>query len=112
MATFITFPIIKFDVVSQNRTNLIKLANTYQFQKSNADILHRWCELIVKYNISQKYFVLEDFLKEHQAMGLYLYGEMVLSRSKILKRTAFELFKKLSEEMDPSSLANLTEILK
>ena len=45
-------------------------------------------------------------------MGLYLYGEMALSKSKILKSMAFNLFEELKSEMDPSTSLNLCQMLK
>ena len=45
-------------------------------------------------------------------MGLYLYGEMTLSKSKTLKSMAFNLFEELKSEMDPSTSLNLYQMLK
>ena len=45
-------------------------------------------------------------------MGLYLYGEMTLSKSKTLKSMAFNLFDELKSEMDPSTSLNLYQMLK
>ena len=45
-------------------------------------------------------------------MGLYLYGEMAISQNKVLNAISLKVFEDLRDEFDPSTLANLTEMLK
>ncbi len=77
----------------------------------NADVAHRWCEVVVK---SQYADALEDvryFLQEHQAMGIYLYGELVMSTSTKFQRLANEMFDMLRTEMDDDLARNVAEML-
>ena len=106
------YGIISFFLRSQIHKGLVQLNQMFQFQSCNADIQHRWCEFIVKYCFKDGYDFLKKFLREHQAMGLYLYGEMTLSKSKTLKSMAFNLFQELKSEMDPSTSLNLYQMLK
>ena len=63
----------------------------------NIEIGHKWCELIIKNKVcltkNQQIFLtliqsqmrseqgfLESYIREHQSMGVYLHGEMILSR--------------------------------
>ena len=84
---------------------------TFCPEKCNADIQHRWCELIVLHNITEEFQFLEEFLAEHQAMGIYLYGEMKLSKNKALKRLAKKIMLDLSPEMDSGTLENVKAIM-
>lgn len=62
----------------------------------NIELGHKWCELIIKnkvclaknvqtfltliqFQIRSEQSFLENYIKEHQAMGVYLHGEMILS---------------------------------
>ncbi|XP_044796192.2 aminopeptidase O isoform X4 [Bubalus bubalis] len=74
-------------------------------------VRHRWCELIVKHKYTKAYRDVERFLQEDQAMGIYLYGELMLSedpRQQHLARRCFELSR---EQMDRSSAEVVAEML-
>ncbi|XP_027405980.1 aminopeptidase O isoform X4 [Bos indicus x Bos taurus] len=74
-------------------------------------VRHRWCELIVKHKYTKAYRDVERFLQEDQAMGIYLYGELMLSedpRQQHLARRCFELSR---EQMDKSSAEVVAEML-
>ena len=68
-------------------------------------------ELIVKYRCTEKLSFVGRFLKYHQSMGIYLYGEMKISKSKHIKSYAVQIFKELQNEMDPTMAVNVKEIL-
>ena len=80
---------------------LQRLRETYsKFIETNIEIGHKWCELILKNKVNTtcyiKYLTLlffdhfqqfrsdydfiAGFLSEHQAMGVFLYSEMILSK--------------------------------
>ena len=62
--------------------------------------------------IKEHFPFVENFLRNQQAMGLYLYGEMAISQNKVLNAISLKVFEDLRDEFDPSTLANLTEMLK
>lgn len=74
----------------------------YKIQSRNGDIKHRWCELIVKHNYPDINHI-SNFLTENQAMGVYLYGELVISENKKHKRLARKIYENLKDELDPKS---------
>lgn len=93
-------------------TTLEKLERVYGgFARQNADVKHRWCEIIVKNNHKNKLEFVRQFLTEHQSMGIYLYGEMFQSTKKLFKDAAVKLFGELSGEMDPVTVANITDLM-
>ncbi|EGW11981.1 Aminopeptidase O [Cricetulus griseus] len=72
---------------------LQRLQQTYGLQEQDAEVRHRWCELVVKHKYAKAYEQVERFLQEDQAMGVYLYGELMLSedaRQQQLARRCFE----------------------
>ena len=83
------------------------------FDRYNADIQHRLCELLVlaSTNSVKNHSFLKQFLSEHQAMGVYIYSEMALSRNKALKKLALTIFEELAPELDPSTKHNISELL-
>uniref|UniRef100_A0AC11DZ60 Uncharacterized protein n=1 Tax=Ovis aries TaxID=9940 RepID=A0AC11DZ60_SHEEP len=90
---------------------LQSLERTYHLSEQDAEVRHRWCELIVKHKYTKAYRDVERFLQEDQAMGIYLYGELMLSedpRQQHLARRCFELSR---EQMDRSSAAVVAEML-
>ncbi|XP_037706969.1 aminopeptidase O isoform X2 [Choloepus didactylus] len=94
----------------QPRT-LQSLQRTYYLEQQDAEVRHRWCELIVKHKYRDAYKHVEAFLQEDQAMGIYLYGELMVSedaRQQQLARTCFELTK---GKMDGASAKVVAEML-
>ena len=80
---------------------LKKLDSIFRLSHSaSADVLHRWCELVVKHAYSPGYPCVKWFLREHQAMGIYLYGELALSPKSELKRLGKVVLKSIIDEMD------------
>ena len=77
------------------------LESTFRLSHSaSPDAMHRWCELVVKNGYSPGYDCVKWFLREHQAMGIYLYGELALSRKVELKRLGKEILNEILDEMD------------
>ena len=44
-------------------------------------------------------------------MGIYLYGEMKLSKLKQIRTVAMQTFNELKDEMDPTMAVNVKEML-
>uniref|UniRef100_A0A8C6CZV6 Aminopeptidase O (putative) n=1 Tax=Moschus moschiferus TaxID=68415 RepID=A0A8C6CZV6_MOSMO len=90
---------------------LQSLERTYHLSEQDAEVRHRWCELVVKHKYTKAYRDVERFLQEDQAMGIYLYGELMLGedpRQQHLARRCFELSR---EQMDRSSAEVVAEML-
>lgn len=94
-----------------NKNTLEQLDQVYQFQSRNADVQHRFCELIVKASDTSRLTFVLDFLRKHQAMGIYLYGEMIMSKSKVIRKAVKTLFQDLKTDMDLDSVRNITSML-
>ncbi|XP_006898938.1 PREDICTED: aminopeptidase O-like [Elephantulus edwardii] len=87
------------------------LQQTYHLPKQDAEVRHRWCELIIKHRFIAAYGQVESFLLGDQAMGIYLYGELMVGedpRQQQLARKCFELTK---EWMDRASAQVVAEML-
>ncbi|MBZ3890688.1 Aminopeptidase O [Sciurus carolinensis] len=73
---------------------LRKFVHMFHGQLILSQVRHRWCELVVKHRHRRAYGHVERFLQEDQAMGVYLYGELMVSedaRQQQLARRCFEL---------------------
>ena len=83
----------------------------YHFVNQSPEVQHRFSELIVKHSCVDKLGFVKNFLYEHQSMGIYLYGEMAISKNKYIKRQGRRIFSDLQEEMDPTMKINVKEML-
>jgi aminopeptidase O len=83
----------------------------YHFVHQSPDVQHRFSELIVKHSCVDKLGFVKTFLYNHQSMGIYLYGEMAISKNKCIKRQARRIFSDLQAEMDPIMKINVKEML-
>ncbi|KAL4236056.1 Aminopeptidase O [Mactra antiquata] len=79
---------------------LIHLNNGFQFSHSNADVRHKWCELVVKHKLLDCYHDVGNFLIADQAMGVYLFGELIISRNKEQRKLALECYKNIENDME------------
>ncbi|XP_074425961.1 aminopeptidase O isoform X2 [Larus michahellis] len=77
------------------------------FQK----VRHRWCELVVKHKYVPGYGDVETFLREDQAMGVYLYGELMVNEDVKQQELAHKCFAAAREHMDASSAKVVAEML-
>ncbi|XP_076029632.1 aminopeptidase O-like [Oratosquilla oratoria] len=74
----------------------------YKITLKSADVRHRWCELVIKHNYPDLEEV-ERFLLRDQSMGVYLYGELIISRKRIHKELAKKVFALAKDEMDENA---------
>ncbi|MEJ1284920.1 hypothetical protein NN561_015910 [Cricetulus griseus] len=74
-------------------------------------VRHRWCELVVKHKYAKAYEQVERFLQEDQAMGVYLYGELMLSEDARQQQLARRCFERVREHMDRASAQVVSEML-
>uniref|UniRef100_A0A8C0ETD3 Aminopeptidase O (putative) n=1 Tax=Bubo bubo TaxID=30461 RepID=A0A8C0ETD3_BUBBB len=90
---------------------LQSLEKTYQLREQDAEVRHRWCELVVKQKYVPAYGDVEKFLREDQAMGVYLYGELMVNEDAKQQELAHKCFAAAREHMDVSSAKVVAEML-
>ncbi|KAI2661575.1 Aminopeptidase O [Labeo rohita] len=74
-------------------------------------VKHRWCELAVKHKHTAAYRDVELFLIHDQAMGVYLYGELMVqedARQQALARHCLSIIK---DDMDQSARSVVEEMI-
>ncbi|KAJ0019134.1 hypothetical protein NQD34_006703 [Periophthalmus magnuspinnatus] len=94
-----------------DHTTLLHLHKAFSLQRQDAEVRHRWCELVVKHGFSRAYRDVEHFLVHDQALGVYLYGELMVqedARQQALARRCLTLVR---EEMDPSARRVVEEMV-
>ncbi|XP_060556016.1 aminopeptidase O-like [Ruditapes philippinarum] len=67
---------------------------------TNADVSHKWCELVIRHNLQEYFEDIRHFLVHHQAMGVYLFGELIISRDKAQRNLTENVFTALSDDME------------
>ncbi|XP_032942208.1 aminopeptidase O isoform X5 [Catharus ustulatus] len=87
------------------------LERTYQLQEQDAEVRHRWCELVIKHKYEPGYGDIERFLRDNQAMGVYLYGELMVNEDAKQQELARKCFAAAQEHMDASSAKVVAEML-
>ncbi|XP_010220157.1 PREDICTED: aminopeptidase O [Tinamus guttatus] len=87
------------------------LEKTYKLREQDAEVRHRWCELVIKHKYVPGYGDVEKFLREDQAMGVYLYGELMVNEDAKQQELAHKCFAAAREHMDVSSAKVVAEML-
>uniref|UniRef100_A0A3Q1ESV7 Aminopeptidase O n=1 Tax=Acanthochromis polyacanthus TaxID=80966 RepID=A0A3Q1ESV7_9TELE len=87
------------------------LQRTYSLQNQDAEVRHRWCELVVKHAYAQAYGDVEHFLVHDQAMGVYLYGELMVQEDAEQQAVARRCLSLVQEEMDQSARRVVEEMV-
>ncbi|XP_068093416.1 aminopeptidase O isoform X3 [Hyperolius riggenbachi] len=87
------------------------LERTYSLQEHDAEVRHRWCELVVKHKYTAAYKDVEQFLLQDQAMGVYLYGELMLNEDARQQELAHRCFAVVKDQMDASCVKVVGEML-
>ncbi|XP_069034312.1 aminopeptidase O [Embiotoca jacksoni] len=87
------------------------LQKTYSLQNRDAEVRHRWCELVVKHVYTQAYGDVEHFLVHDQAMGVYLYGELMLQEDPEQQALAHRCLSLVQEQMDQSARRVVEEMV-
>ncbi|XP_040010199.1 aminopeptidase O isoform X2 [Xiphias gladius] len=87
------------------------LKGTYNLQNQDAEVRHRWCELVVKHAYTQAYRDVEHFLVHDQAMGVYLYGELMVHEDPEQQALARRCLSLVQEEMDQSARRVVEEMV-
>ncbi|XP_062985483.1 aminopeptidase O [Elgaria multicarinata webbii] len=87
------------------------LQKTYHLREKDAEVRHRWCELVIKHKFKAGYVDVEKFLNEEQAMGVYLYGELMVNEDAKQQEIAYKSFAATRDQMDASSAKVVAEML-
>ncbi|XP_077200691.1 aminopeptidase O isoform X4 [Paroedura picta] len=87
------------------------LQKTYHLREQDAEVRHRWCELVIKHKHTTGYGDVETFLKDDQAMGVYLYGELMVNEDANQQELAYKSFAAVRGQMDVSSAKIVAEML-
>ncbi|XP_057643425.1 aminopeptidase O isoform X3 [Chionomys nivalis] len=95
---------------------LQRLQQTYHLQEQDAEVTveqvrHRWCELVIKHKYTRAYEQVARFLQEDQAMGIYLYGELMVGEDARQQQLAHRCFELVKEHMDRASAQVVSEML-
>uniref|UniRef100_A0A8C5BTU5 Aminopeptidase O (putative) n=1 Tax=Gadus morhua TaxID=8049 RepID=A0A8C5BTU5_GADMO len=92
-------------------STLRSLNTTYHLHTQDAEVRHRWCELVVKHGHSQAYQDVQHFLVHDQAMGVYLYGELMVQEKADQQALARRCLSLVQEEMDQSARRVVEEMI-
>uniref|UniRef100_A0A8C6X056 Aminopeptidase O (putative) n=1 Tax=Neogobius melanostomus TaxID=47308 RepID=A0A8C6X056_9GOBI len=96
---------------TMSHATMHRLQKKYSLHKQDAEIRHRWYELVVKHRFSQAYKDVENFLIHDQAMGVYLYGELMVQEDARQQALARHCLSLVREDMDPSSRRVVEEMV-
>ncbi|XP_058245337.1 aminopeptidase O isoform X2 [Hemibagrus wyckioides] len=87
------------------------LQTTYKLCNQDAEVKHRWCELVVKHKYAAAYRDVEHFLIHDQAMGVYLYGELMLQEDGRQQALARRCLSAVRDDMDQSARKIVEEMI-
>uniref|UniRef100_A0A8C5P7Z9 Aminopeptidase O n=1 Tax=Leptobrachium leishanense TaxID=445787 RepID=A0A8C5P7Z9_9ANUR len=96
--------VLLLDLLLEEKTlcpkTLHHLKKIYGLEDQDAEIRHRWCELAVKHRFTAAYKDVETFLHQDQAMGVYLYGELMVNENTRQQELAHRCFAAVRDDMD------------
>ncbi|XP_060738148.1 aminopeptidase O [Tachysurus vachellii] len=87
------------------------LQATYKLRSQDAEVKHRWCELVVKHKYAAAYRDVEHFLIHDQAMGVYLFGELMLQEDGRQQALARHCLSAIKDDMDLSARKIVEEMI-
>ncbi|XP_066460184.1 aminopeptidase O isoform X2 [Eleutherodactylus coqui] len=107
--------VLLLDLLLEEKTLCAKtlqcLKKTYTLQEQDAEVRHRWCELVIKHKYTPSYKDVEAFLLQDQAMGVYLYGELMVNEDARQQELAHRCFAAVRDQMDVSCVKVVGEML-
>ena len=92
---------------------MLALATEHMFGGRNSDVRHAWCELVIRNTYRGGWGDVKEFLEQEFAMGVYLYGELMLvpGGDRRWRRLAGEAFNKTKHLMSGSARAVVLEMI-
>ncbi|XP_044129453.1 aminopeptidase O [Bufo gargarizans] len=107
--------VLLLDLLLEEKTLCAKtlqcLKKTYNLHEQDAEVRHRWCELVIKHKYTTSYKDVETFLLQDQAMGVYLYGELMVNEDARQQELAHRCFAAVRDQMDVSCVKVVGEML-
>jgi len=94
-----------------SHTTLRQLNKCYIFSSGNAEVRHRWCELVVKHKYNPGLPEVRRFLIEDQGMGIYLFGELIISQQSKHRALVDEVLVEIGAEMDRCTYQTVKDML-
>ncbi|CAL8148378.1 unnamed protein product [Orchesella dallaii] len=83
----------------------------FQPEKQNPEVIHRWCEIIILCKDKPRLSIVKQFLYDNIAMGVYLYGELMISEKLSFQRAAKKVYHELEDMYDTATKRLLKEML-
>ncbi|KAF2362543.1 Peptidase M1 leukotriene A4 hydrolase/aminopeptidase C-terminal [Trinorchestia longiramus] len=93
------------------KQTMLAIEQLYDLEHQNSDVRHGWCELIIKHNYRPASRSVEKFLAGDQAMGIYLYGELMISGAQFWQALAKRMYQILKDNMEENTKINICEML-
>jgi aminopeptidase O len=93
------------------KTTMLSIDQTYNLSHQNCEVCHAWCELIIKHDHRPGASCVKKFLVEAQAMGIYLYGELMINGTKFWQDLARSTYASLKDSMEENTRLNIEEML-
>ncbi|RUS73996.1 hypothetical protein EGW08_018245 [Elysia chlorotica] len=87
------------------------LRERLRVQDAAAEVQHSWCELVISRKALAWLGDVERFLTQHQAMGVYLYGELMISENGRFQALAHKVFQRLRPCMAENQRLAVEEML-
>ncbi|XP_022800692.1 uncharacterized protein LOC111338453 [Stylophora pistillata] len=101
--------LLEREAISHN--TLRQLDKCYNLSNGNAEIRHRWCELVVKHNYTSGLPDVQKFLVEDQGMGIYLFGELIISQQPRQRALVDDVLAEIGPEMDRCTYQTVKDML-
>ncbi|KAK3786957.1 hypothetical protein RRG08_037422 [Elysia crispata] len=97
--------------VKLSRPQMQRLRDSLRIKDAGAEVQHSWCELVISRKALAWLGDVERFLSQHQAMGVYLYGELMISENVRLQALAHKVFQSLRPNMAENQRLAVEEML-
>lgn len=99
------------DVVRTCYQQFVNSTIFLQTGSQNPEIIHRWCELIILCKDEARLPVVQQFLERNIAMGVYLYGELIITEQPAFQQLARNIYHKLEAIYDTATTKVLKDML-
>ncbi|XP_055885469.1 aminopeptidase O-like isoform X1 [Biomphalaria glabrata] len=99
------------DSVTLSSNDFKELREIFQISTANPEVQHSWCELVISQHATRWLDDVRTFLIHHQSMGVYLYGELMISEHSAFQKLAFDCFSKVEKFMPEGTLQTVKSML-
>ncbi|XP_059143060.1 aminopeptidase O-like isoform X2 [Physella acuta] len=91
--------------------HMASLRRSLHVTEANAEVQHSWCELVVARRAVRWVRDVQVFLYRHQALGVYLYGELMISETPRLQQLARTCYSHLQDSMSEGTRTTVRSLL-